>query len=45
MGLAAHDQIFLWSEECCLRTAVAPESAPVTVEALRQVLREELRSR
>lgn len=28
-----------------LRAAIAPESAPVTVEALRQVLREELRSR
>lgn len=26
-----------------LRAAMAPESAPVTVEALRQVLREELR--
>jgi uncharacterized protein (DUF4415 family) len=28
-----------------LRAAIAPESAPVTVEALRQVLREELLSR
>ena len=28
-----------------LRAAMAPESAPVTVEALRQVLREELRDR
>jgi len=28
-----------------LRVAMAPEAAPVTVEALRQVLREELRAR
>lgn len=28
-----------------LRAAVAPEAAPVTAEALRQILREELRSR
>ncbi len=28
-----------------LRAAIAPESAPVTVEALRQVLREELLTR
>jgi uncharacterized protein (DUF4415 family) len=28
-----------------LRAAIAPESAPVTVEALRQVLREELLAR
>ena len=28
-----------------LRAAMAPESAPVTIEALRQVLREELRGR
>jgi uncharacterized protein (DUF4415 family) len=28
-----------------LRTAIAPEQAPVTVEALRQVLREELLAR
>ena len=28
-----------------LRTALSPETAPVTVEALRQVLREELRTR
>jgi len=28
-----------------LRTALAPEQAPVTVEALRQVLREELLAR
>jgi uncharacterized protein (DUF4415 family) len=28
-----------------LRAAIAPESAPVTVESLRQVLREELQSR
>jgi uncharacterized protein (DUF4415 family) len=28
-----------------LRAAIAPEAAPVTVEALRQVLREELLSR
>jgi len=28
-----------------LRAAMAPESAPVTIEALRQVLREELRTR
>lgn len=28
-----------------LRAVISPESAPVTVEALRQVLREELRSR
>jgi uncharacterized protein (DUF4415 family) len=28
-----------------LRTAIAPEAAPVTIESLRQVLREELHSR
>jgi len=28
-----------------LRTAIAPEAAPVTMEVLRQVLREELVSR